>query len=351
LTNGPVQIASTNATNVFASERVHNSTGFVNEAMGVPNNQLTDEYWFPWYDNQTMQTWLLIGNPSTSATAHVDIFIAGVKQSVLPYTIGPGESITPTFPVLNGPVHIVSDINIFTSERVHTAQGFVNEVMGIPNNQLDDEYWFPWYDNQSMKSWILIGNPSTSATANVDIYIAGAKQNATPYSIGPGEIIAQTYNILNGPVHIVSDINVFTSERVHNSTGFINEAMGIANSKLAMQYWFPWYDNQSMQSWILVGNPSTSATAHVDIYIAGVKQNATPYSIGPGKSITPTYNILNGPVQIVSDINVFTSQRVHTGQGFVNEVMGMPNNQLTTKYWFPWYDNQYMQSWILVGKP
>jgi hypothetical protein len=103
-----------------------------------------------------------------------------------------------------------------------------------------------------------------------------------------------------------------------------------------------------MKSWILVGNPSTSQIAYVDIYIGGVKQNQTPnqipYEIPPGGRITPQYSILNGPVHIVSNINVFASERVHTGQGFVNEAMGIPNNQLTTQYWFPWYDNLSMQS-------
>jgi hypothetical protein len=106
-----------------------------------------------------------------------------------------------------------------------------------------------------------------------------------------------------------------------------------------------------MTSWLLVGNPSETATAQVDIYIAGVKQNDKPYEILPGESITPQYDILNGPVHIVSDIDIFTSERVHTGQGFVNETVGVPNNQLTTQYWFPWYDNKSMTSWVLVGKP
>jgi hypothetical protein len=82
-----------------------------------------------------------------------------------------------------------------------------------------------------------------------------------------------------------------------------------------------------------------------------MEQPGSPYTIPPGARITPTYPILNGPVKIVSDIEVLASERVHTGQGFVNELMGMPNNQLTTQYWFPWYDNVSMQSWILAGKP
>jgi hypothetical protein len=61
--------------------------------------------------------------------------------------------------------------------------------------------------------------------------------------------------------------------------------------------------------------------------------------------------LMDGPVEVVSDINVFVSQRVHNNGSFVNELMGFPNDQLTTKYWFTWYDNQNMTSWILIGRP
>ncbi len=347
--NGPVDVTSGLA--MFASERVHNSTGFVNEVMGVPDNQLTTEYWFPWYDNLTMQTWILVGNPSPTDTAHVHIFIAGEDMDPAGYDIAHGDKITPTYARLNGPVHIVSSIPVFASERVHTAQGFVQETMGYPNNRLTNKYWFPWYDNLTMQSWLLVGNPSDTLSAHVHIFIAGEDMNPDGYDIGPGDKITPTYGRLNGPVLVQSDNPVFASERVHNVTGFVQETMGVPDNKLTSEYWFPWYDNLSMQTWLLVGNPSDTLTATVHIYIAGEDMNPTGYSIGPGDRITPTYARLNGPVHITSSLPVFASERVHTAQGFVQETMGMPNDQLTTKYWFPWYDNLTMQSWILVGRP
>jgi hypothetical protein len=170
-------------------------------------------------------------------------------------------------------------------------------------------------------------------------------------AIDPGHSWTPQFPRLNGPVRIESDIPVFTSERVHNATGFVQETMGYPDNKLALEYWFPWYDNLTMQTWLLVGNPSETDTAHVHIYIAGEDMEPLGYNILPGDRITPTYARLNGPVHIVSDKNVFASERVHTAQGFVQETMGMPNDQLTTRYWFPWYDNLSMQSWILVGRP
>jgi len=34
-----------------------------------------------------------------------------------------------------------------------------------------------------------------------------------------------------------------------------------------------------------------------------------------------------------------------------NEVMGYAGNQLTDEYWFTWYDNVYMKTDLLIGKP
>ncbi len=200
-----------------------------------------------------------------------------------------------------------------------------------------------------MSSWVLVGNPDTSADAHVTINIAGTDYG--PYTLTPGEVTSKQYTLMNGPVHITSDIDVFASERVATGQGFVQETMGYPNNKLTDEYWFPWYDNLGMMSWILVGNPSPDTDAHVTITIAGTEVDGSPFSVAHGTSITPRFPVMNGPVHITSDINVFTSERVHTGQGFVQETMGFANNRLTTRYWFPWYDNVSMQSWILVGRP
>jgi len=58
-------MVSTNAVPIITSERAYrgaNLTDF-NEMMGFPANQLTTEYWFPWYSfSSFMQTYLVIGN-------------------------------------------------------------------------------------------------------------------------------------------------------------------------------------------------------------------------------------------------------------------------------------------------
>jgi hypothetical protein len=49
-------------------------------------------------------------------------------------------------------------------------------------------------------------------------------------------------------------------------------------------------------------------------------------------------------------VNIFSSERV-TYTGSVTEVMGYPGNRLTSEYWFPWYDNFYMSTKIVIGRP
>jgi len=133
--------------------------------------------------------------------------------------------------------------------------------------------------------------------------------------------------------------------------------MGIPLDQFTTDYWYTWYDNAGMATWILVGNPSDTQKAYVDIYIGGVKQGQT-YTIPENGRITPRFDVNSGPVEIVSvtgdgtptPIDIFTSERALYGPSF-NEMMGYPANQLATEYWFTWYDSTYMSTNILVSKP
>jgi len=267
---------------------------------------------------------------------------------------------------MGGPVKIVSEDGtpIFASQRAFYGSSF-NELMGYPVDQFTTEYWFPWYDQVGMKTWILVGNPSTSQTAYVDIYIGGVKQNDT-YAIPPEDRILPTFpDLMDGPVRVVSvtgagtptALPIFTSERSLYGPSF-NEVMGYPADQFTTDYWYPWYDQVGMKTWILVGNPSTSQTAYVDIYIGGVKRNDT-YAILPGKRILPTFSgITDGPVRVVSvtgagtptALPIFTSERALYNSSF-NEVMGYPGDQLASEYWFTWYDNVGMTTDLVIAKP
>ncbi|HEX8917553.1 MAG TPA: hypothetical protein VF898_03545 [Chloroflexota bacterium] len=72
----------------------------------------------------------------------------------------------------------------------------------------------------------------------------------------------------------------------------------------------------------------------------------------PGTILLTYPGTINGPVRVESTDGkpVFASERALYGGSF-NEVMGYANTQLTTDYWFTWYDQVNMQTWILVAKP
>jgi hypothetical protein len=167
--NGPVRVVATNGINIVTSQwTLSGTSNSFNETMGYPFDQFATEYWFPWYDHgypfvlgSNVRTWILVGNPSASATAHVNIYIDGVLQTGSPFTILPGDRVTPRWRgSIAGPVHVVSDIPVFASERVFTVpEDSFNEVMGVPGDQLTSEYWFPWYDSINMQNKILISRP------------------------------------------------------------------------------------------------------------------------------------------------------------------------------------------------
>jgi len=205
--------------------------------------------------------------------------------------------------------------------------------------------------NHSSYSDIAYDTTQVPRDTNIDIYIGGVKRGS--YSIPPGGRVTPQYaGVIDGPVRVVSTngVPIFASERTVYGDSF-NEVMGYPGDQLTTEYWFPWYDQVYMDTWILVGNPSTSETANVDIYIGGVKRGS--YSIPAGGRVTPQYaGVIDGPVRVVSTngVPIFASERTVYGDSF-NEVMGYPGDQLTTEYWFPWYDQVYMRTWILVGNP
>jgi hypothetical protein len=183
----------------------------------------------------------------------------------------------------------------------------------------------------------------------VDIYIGGTRRGS--YSIPPRGKITPRYNLQTGPVRIISTngVKIFTSERTVYADSF-NEVMGFPANQFTTDYWFPYYDNVSMANWIMVGNSSRTATAAVSIYVGSTRY---AYTIPPNGRISPRIsNLETGPVRVISTngVKIFTSQRVLYGDSF-NEVMGYPANQLSTEYWFPWYDSNSMSTDLLVSKP
>src|SRR5204862_2934942 len=78
--------------------------------------------------------------------------------------------------IKNGPVQIESDMQMVAAERVvynvSGAPTSFSEMMALPNGQLDNTYWLPWYNNIDLDTQLRFGNVS-GLTATVHVWIGG----------------------------------------------------------------------------------------------------------------------------------------------------------------------------------
>jgi len=246
--------------------------------MGLPDSQLNTTYWLPWYNNVDLDTQLRFGNVSGSqATVH--IWIGGVEKTAgctpsnipYPYVLAAGASLRVSCPgVNNGPVQIVSNQNVVVAERViykvnGTATSF-SEMMGLPDSQLNTTYWLPWYNNVDLDTQLRFGNVTTNQTATVHVYIGGQEMTSgctpsnSPYTLTPGESLRISCSgINNGPVKILSNVNIVAAERViykvNNLPTSFSEMMALPNSQLNTTFWLPWYNNIDLDTQLRFGVP------------------------------------------------------------------------------------------------
>jgi hypothetical protein len=171
LNNGPVQIQSN--TSIVAAERViykvNNLNTSFSEMMALPESQLDTIYWLPWYNNKDLDTQLRFGNVTTNQTATVHVTVGGVEVTnclphASPFTLGPGESVRVSCAGLNnGPIQIQSNASIVAAERiiykVNNLNTSFSEMMALPESQLDNTSWLPWYNNQDLDTQLRFGVP------------------------------------------------------------------------------------------------------------------------------------------------------------------------------------------------
>jgi len=162
---GPVKIES-NVPIVAAERVVYRANGLqtsFTEIMALPESLLNTTYWLPWYNNVELDTQLRFGNVSdTEATVH--IFIGGQEMAGSPFTLAPGASTRKSFADIDkGPVKIESNVPIVAAERVVFKVNGIgtsfSEMMGLPENLLDDVYWLPWYNNVELDTQLRFGAP------------------------------------------------------------------------------------------------------------------------------------------------------------------------------------------------
>ena len=358
---GPVQIQSTNAVSLIGAERliykVNNVNTSFSEMMGLPNSELDNVYWLPWYNNVNLDTQLRFAN-ATANPATVTITIGGVAQT--PINLAAGESTRISYAGIDaGPVKIESTQNIVASERIIYKVNNVNtsfsEMMALPEKQLDTTYWLPWYNNVNLDSQLRFANV-TANPATVTITIGGVAQ--APINLAAGESTRISYaGIDAGPIKIESTQPIVASERViykiNNIFTSFSEMMALPNNKLTTTYHLPWYNNLTLDTQLRIANVSANP-ATITVTIGGIAQN--PINLAAGESTRISYvGIDNGPVKIVSTQNIVAAERVIYKVNNINtsfsEMMALPDSLLSTLYWFPWYNNIGLDTQLRFGAP
>jgi glucose/arabinose dehydrogenase len=366
LNNGPVEIRNTDTLPSLAAEQVTYKVNGANtsfsEMMDLPNSQLDNIYYLPWYNNVDLDTQLRIANVSgTSAT--IRIFIGGDEMTDSPFTLAAGASTRRSFAgVNNGPVRIESDQNIVAAERViykvngvHTS---FTEMMALPERQLDNIYYLPWYNNVDLDTQLRIANVS-GLPASVTVTIGGVPRETFP--LADGESVRKSYAGINaGSVTVESTQNIVAAERViykvNNTPTSFSEMMALPNNQLNTTFYLPWYNNVDLDTQLRFANVGMSP-ASVHVYIGGVEMPGSPFDLAIGASARVSFpGINNGPVKIESDrVPIVAAERViyrvnNIPTSFA-ELMALPANQLDTIYWLPWYNNVDLDTRLRFASP
>jgi Zn-dependent metalloprotease len=328
------------------------------------------------------QTWGSFTTTSTlpAGLGSIETFISTTKYGK--YSLGSGKSLRESYSgANNGSVKIASPnaIPFIGAERViynvNSIPTSFSEMMALPDGQLDNMYWLPWYNNVDLDTQLRFGNVSET-NATVHVWIGGVEKTSGctstpsnvpyPYVLAAGASLRVSCpGVNNGPVKIISDVNIVAAERViYNVNGLptsFSEMMGLPDSQLNTTYWMPWYNNVDLDTQLRFGNVSeTNATATVHLYIGGQEMlsgcspSNSPYTLAAGASLRvscPGAN--NGPVRIVSDIPIVAAERVIYKVNNLpisfSEMMGLPDSQLDTTYWMPWYNNVDLDTQLRFG--
>jgi hypothetical protein len=225
--------------------------------------------------------------------------------------------------VLTGPVKVLCDNPVYVTERAIYHASFKVDL-GTPPSAFNAVQWFPWYDSVFMTTWVLIGNPSSSEWATCDVYV-GVSGNSLvkkgTYWIPPNGSHPPAFGgLLDGPVKVECNRPVYASERAIYEGSF-NEVMGIPETQLGGDLWFPWYGGTGINMWVLIGNPSGSLTVNCALSIGGVPKGTLP--IGPNSRVTPQFHpTADGPVHITCDGWVYATERAIYQNSF-SEMVGL----------------------------
>jgi hypothetical protein len=280
---GPLVVKSS-AGNIIASLRVLPETGGASysEIMGVPANQLSNTYAFPWYDNKNLNTQLRVANVGGGPTTTVRLFM-GTKEITsctsskpYPFKIAKGASLQVSCGEVNkGPLKVVGSagISIIASLRILHKTGSTarfSEMMGLPAKQFSTAYTFPWYNNKNLKTQLRIGNIG-NAPSQVHLFLGSLEMTTGCTSIPPTPypfripkgttLVVSCPNLSKGPVRVIGSagIHLVASLRIlpkNAAAGTVfSELMGLPLNRSSTRYIFPWYDNKNFNTQLRIAVP------------------------------------------------------------------------------------------------
>jgi hypothetical protein len=347
INNGPVQISQT-SNDLVASQRVIYSGWSYSEMMGLPAEQLSKEYLFPYYNNVAMDSQLRVSNVGGADTT-ITVYLAGTQ--IDQYALAAGGATRKNYTGKNsGPLRVTSSAsNILATTRVLYNVNSYSELMGLPIEQLGKEYLFPYYNNVAMNSQLRVSNVG-GADTTITVYLGTTQIDS--YSLTAGGSTRKNYTGRNsGPLRVTStDSNILTTIRVLYNNNSYSELMGFPTGQLGQEYWYPVYDNVAVDSQLRVSNVGGADTT-ITVYLGTTQIDS--YTLTAGGATRKNYTGRNtGPLHVVSSSqSILTTIRMLYAGNSYYEMTGLPNSQLSTQYFFPWYNNTAMKSELRVAVP
>lgn len=129
--------------------------------------------------------------------------------------------------------------------------------------------------------------------------------------------------------------------------------MGYPADLLTDEYLFPYYNNVAMDSQLWVSYLGAVPTT-ITVYLG--TQQIDSYTLGAGGASRKNYpNRNSGPLRVVSSTQpiLTTIRMLYITPSFASlyEMTGLPGPQLSTQYFFPWYNNTAMNSELSFAVP
>jgi hypothetical protein len=352
LNNGPVFVENTNNSPILTSERVIFASKSYSEMLGFPASQVSNEYWFPIYDNSALNSQIRVGNLGNQATT-ISVYLNN-GTLLDSFNLNPNEALRKNYAGQNGgPLRIVSSTtNILASVRLLFNTNSYSEELGLPASQLATDYWFPWYNNSAFSSELRVANTG-NASASVSVYI-GNGVLLDSFNLAIGASIRKSYPAVNnGPLRVVtSSSTILPSIKVLYKSNSYSEMLGLPNAKLTDEYWFPIYDNVSTNSQLRVGNVGNQATT-ISVYLDNGSL-LDSFNLAIGEAVRKNYAAQDGnSLHVVSSTtNVLASLRIlYVTPGFESyyEYLAYPHESLSSDYWFPWYNNSAFSTQLRIA--